>query len=97
MQIGEYITPLLSRARGLKNPELYLQATAASFVQSWRLVATLLDIGHVVSPAAQNPGASSGPPNSPAHRRKSLAPSVEAADPASAVLTCTQAEDVMYV
>ncbi|KAG8776685.1 F-box protein: endocytic membrane traffic, recycling ReCYcling 1 [Ceratobasidium sp. 428] len=35
--IGEYITPLLSRAREV-NTGLYLQAAAASFVQAWRLV-----------------------------------------------------------
>ncbi|KAG9099335.1 F-box protein: endocytic membrane traffic, recycling ReCYcling 1 [Ceratobasidium sp. UAMH 11750] len=35
--IGEYITPLLSRAREV-GTGLYLQAAAASFVQAWRLV-----------------------------------------------------------
>lgn len=36
--IGEYITPLLSRAREV-GTGLYLQAAAASFIQAWRLVA----------------------------------------------------------
>ncbi|KAL5639525.1 hypothetical protein ACGC1H_006226 [Rhizoctonia solani] len=35
--IGEYITPLLSKARE-NSTALYLQAAAASFVQAWRLV-----------------------------------------------------------
>jgi recyclin-1 len=35
--IGEYITPLLSRAREVSTG-LYLQAAAASFIQAWRLV-----------------------------------------------------------
>ncbi|KAG8757442.1 F-box protein: endocytic membrane traffic, recycling ReCYcling 1 [Ceratobasidium sp. 423] len=35
--IGEYITPLLSKARE-SGTLLYLQAAAASFVQAWRLV-----------------------------------------------------------
>lgn len=36
-QIGEYIHPLLSQARVI-SLDIFLQATAASFVQSWKLV-----------------------------------------------------------
>ena len=42
-QVGEYITPLLSRARQISN-EAYLQATAASFSQAWGMVDVLLEV-----------------------------------------------------
>lgn len=36
-QIGEYIHPLLSQTRVI-SLDIFLQATAASFVQAWKLV-----------------------------------------------------------
>jgi recyclin-1 len=39
--VGEYITPLLSHARGITN-EVFLQATAASFAQAWRIADALI-------------------------------------------------------
>lgn len=42
-QVGEYITPLLTRAREISN-EAYLQATAASFSQAWGMVDVLLEV-----------------------------------------------------
>ncbi|KIM77632.1 hypothetical protein PILCRDRAFT_615587 [Piloderma croceum F 1598] len=41
--VGEYITPLLTRAREISN-EAYLQATAASFSQAWEMVDVLLEV-----------------------------------------------------
>ena len=41
--VGEYITPLLTRAREISN-EAYLQATAASFSQAWGMVDVLLEV-----------------------------------------------------
>jgi recyclin-1 len=41
--VAEYIIPLLTRAREISN-EIFLQATAAAFVQSWRLVDALIDV-----------------------------------------------------
>lgn len=96
-QIGEYIAPLLSRARGLKNPELFLKAVAASFVQSWRLVAALLDVSCTTFPINQNQGAPPGRPQSPANYRKNSAPNTNRVSHTTAALTYTQAEDVMCV
>ena len=42
-QVGEYITPLLSRAREISN-HVYLRATAATFSQAWTLVDVILDV-----------------------------------------------------
>ncbi|EJU01596.1 hypothetical protein DACRYDRAFT_89279 [Dacryopinax primogenitus] len=60
--IGEYITPLLSRAREISIPT-YLNATPATFKQAWRLVDSIMDVA--------NP-------------------------PPEAVITRTQAEDVIF-
>lgn len=43
-QVGEYITPLLTHARSLANGALFLQATAASFREAWRMVDTIVQI-----------------------------------------------------
>ena len=43
LQIGEYIQPLLSQAR-VASQNLFLQATAASFVQAWKLVDLVMEI-----------------------------------------------------
>jgi recyclin-1 len=40
VQVGEYIAPLLTRAREISNV-LYLTAVAASFRESWRIVDVL--------------------------------------------------------
>ena len=39
-QVGDYVTPLLSRAREIAN-ETFLKAAAATFRESWRLVDAL--------------------------------------------------------
>ena len=41
--IGEYIAPLLTRAREVSN-EAYLKAAAASFAQAWTMVSVLLEL-----------------------------------------------------
>ncbi|KAG8918286.1 F-box protein: endocytic membrane traffic, recycling ReCYcling 1 [Tulasnella sp. 418] len=41
--VGEYIIPLLSHARSISN-EIFLQATAATFVQSWRMVDIMMEV-----------------------------------------------------
>ncbi|WVF72932.1 hypothetical protein IAT40_007750 [Kwoniella sp. CBS 6097] len=41
--IGEYIHPLLSQARAVSQ-ELFLQATAATFVQAWKLVDLVMEV-----------------------------------------------------
>ncbi|KAG8999124.1 F-box protein: endocytic membrane traffic, recycling ReCYcling 1 [Tulasnella sp. JGI-2019a] len=46
--VSEYITPLLSHARGVSN-EIFLKATAATFVQAWRMVDVLLETATVAS------------------------------------------------
>ncbi|KAG6909572.1 hypothetical protein DXG01_016822 [Tephrocybe rancida] len=40
--VGEYITTLLTRARATPNSSVFLQATAASFKEAWRIVDALL-------------------------------------------------------
>lgn len=94
-QVGEYITPLLTRARGLQNTELFLQACAASFVQSWRLVTSLLEVGHISSTSKSG----TGPPVSTSKdRRKSLLASTGSdREHPLAAMSFTQAEDVMSV
>ncbi|WVW86251.1 hypothetical protein I302_108293 [Kwoniella bestiolae CBS 10118] len=41
--IGEYIHPLLSQARAVSQ-DLFLQATAATFVQAWKLVDLVMEV-----------------------------------------------------
>ncbi|OCF61386.1 recyclin-1 [Kwoniella mangroviensis CBS 10435] len=41
--IGEYIHPLLSQARAVSQ-DLFLQATAATFVQAWKLVELVMEV-----------------------------------------------------
>lgn len=41
--IGEYIQPLLSQAR-VVSLDLFLQATAATFVQAWKLVDVAMEV-----------------------------------------------------
>lgn len=41
--IAEYITPLLSRAREVSN-DSFLQATAACFKESWKLVDAIIEV-----------------------------------------------------
>jgi recyclin-1 len=41
--VGEYITPLLLRAREI-SPAVFLQATAATFKEAWRMVDVIMDI-----------------------------------------------------
>ncbi|CCM05375.1 uncharacterized protein FIBRA_07591 [Fibroporia radiculosa] len=43
--VGEYISPLLTRAREIGN-EIFLKATAASFNEAWRMVNTVVQIAH---------------------------------------------------
>lgn len=45
-KIGEYVTPLLSKARAVSN-EVFLKATAAAFRESWRLVDVLIEMDPV--------------------------------------------------
>lgn len=47
-QVGEYIAPLLTRAREV-SPTIYLKATAATFRESWRLVDTLVEVASLHS------------------------------------------------
>ncbi|KAH7101737.1 exocyst complex component Sec10-like protein [Auriculariales sp. MPI-PUGE-AT-0066] len=47
--VGEYISPLLSHARAISN-ETFLKASAASFVQSWRIVDALHEIAKPAEP-----------------------------------------------
>ena len=42
-QIGEYISPLLSQSRAISQ-DLFLQATAAAFVQAWKLVDVAMEV-----------------------------------------------------
>ncbi|KAG6863874.1 hypothetical protein C0991_002501 [Blastosporella zonata] len=42
--VGEYITSLLTRARAAPSSAVFLQATAASFKESWRIVDALLRV-----------------------------------------------------
>ncbi|KII91464.1 hypothetical protein PLICRDRAFT_104834 [Plicaturopsis crispa FD-325 SS-3] len=42
--VGEYITPLLTRAREISN-EIYLKATAAAFREAWRIVDVVIQVG----------------------------------------------------
>ncbi|KAH9942244.1 exocyst complex component Sec10-domain-containing protein [Epithele typhae] len=42
--VGDYITSLLTRAREISNA-IFLQATAASFKESWRIVDTIIKVG----------------------------------------------------
>jgi recyclin-1 len=41
--VGEYITPLLLRAREI-GAAVYLQATAATFKEAWRMVDVIMDV-----------------------------------------------------
>jgi recyclin-1 len=41
--VGEYITPLLMRAREI-GPAVFLQATAATFKEAWRMVDVIMDV-----------------------------------------------------
>lgn len=49
IQVAEYVTPLLSHARALEH-EQFLQASAATFIQSWRIVDVLMEVGHPTPP-----------------------------------------------
>ncbi|KAG8882223.1 F-box protein: endocytic membrane traffic, recycling ReCYcling 1 [Tulasnella sp. 331] len=51
--VSEYITPLLSQARSVSN-QIFLKATAATFVQAWRMVDALLEVA--TSTSRQAPG-----------------------------------------
>lgn len=100
-QVGEYIIPLLSRARGLENNELFLQATAASFVQAWRIVPILLEVGGVGGATSTEAGKVSVDKSKEAEKalkRMSLANGKETDETEDNVemLTVNQAEDVMY-
>ena len=44
-KVGEYIAPLLTHARGLTS-DVFLQASAATFVQSWRMVDAMLEVSN---------------------------------------------------
>ncbi|KAG8908302.1 F-box protein: endocytic membrane traffic, recycling ReCYcling 1 [Tulasnella sp. 403] len=41
--VGEYISPLLTHARGISN-DIFLRATAASFVQAWKIVDLVMEV-----------------------------------------------------
>lgn len=43
VQVGEYIAPLLTRAREISNT-LYLTAVAASFREAWKIVDVLTTV-----------------------------------------------------
>ena len=43
VQVGEYITPLLTKAREISN-EVFLRATAAAFKEAWRIVDALVQL-----------------------------------------------------
>lgn len=43
LQVGEYIVPLLTKAREVSN-EVFLKAAAASFREAWRMVDVLMQI-----------------------------------------------------
>ncbi|KAG6876608.1 hypothetical protein C0993_001953 [Termitomyces sp. T159_Od127] len=45
--VGEYITTLLTRARAATNSSIFLQATAASFKEAWRMVEVLTRVAQV--------------------------------------------------
>lgn len=51
-QIGEYIHPLLSQARVI-SLDIFLQATAASFVQAWKLVDVVMNALGADSPTSR--------------------------------------------
>ncbi|THH15991.1 hypothetical protein EW146_g4575 [Bondarzewia mesenterica] len=42
--VGEYIVPLLTRARALANTSIFLKANAASFREAWRMVDAILEV-----------------------------------------------------
>lgn len=42
-QIGEYIAPLLTRAREISS-ETFLKACAASFKEAWRMVDVIMEV-----------------------------------------------------
>jgi len=42
MQVGEYITTLLSHAREISN-DTYLKSTAASFREAWKMVDAIME------------------------------------------------------
>jgi recyclin-1 len=53
VQVGEYIAPLLTRAREISNA-LYLTAVAASFRESWRIVDVLTTVSSDFSGEGKN-------------------------------------------
>lgn len=60
LQVGEYITPLLSHARSVSN-EVFLKATAATFVQAWRMVDVLVEVAASGPDIGTAQGSKSGP------------------------------------
>ncbi|KAG9017515.1 F-box protein: endocytic membrane traffic, recycling ReCYcling 1 [Tulasnella sp. 427] len=85
--VGEYITPLLSQARAVSN-EVFLKATAATFVQAWRIVDLLLE---VASSGHSNPAAIGD--NGPKTQEGGQLPDKK---PGEAFVTRHQAEDIVF-
>ncbi|KAG6816379.1 hypothetical protein H0H87_006591, partial [Tephrocybe sp. NHM501043] len=54
--VGEYITSLLTRARADPSSAVFLQATAASFKESWRIVDALLQAAKARTEDNTSPG-----------------------------------------
>ncbi|GLB38835.1 putative exocyst complex component Sec10 [Lyophyllum shimeji] len=86
--VGEYIASLLTRARAAPASAVFLQATAASFKEAWRMVDAIM---HAAG-ARERQAAEAKEKQTEVEAEGGEVPIVRAED----VITRTQAEDVVY-